>query len=89
MLTVKALRAGYADVADILYVTSSEDADLSSCYRLEDTPSGITVNYDDSGRVLGAEISDFSSSYKVPVKIVVDAETPFILDIDSSAFVSE
>lgn len=87
-MTVKALRAGYADMVDIMYVTCADGADLSTCHRLEDTPSGITVNYDAAGRVLGAEISDFSANYRVPARIVVDAETPFVLDIDSSALVT-
>lgn len=85
MAAVKAVRAGYASVIDMMYVTCLDDADLSSCYEVEDTPSGITVMYSEDGRVIGAEISDFSLRFSLPASISVDAKNPFTLDIDDSA----
>lgn len=85
MMAVKAVRAGYAAIVDMMYVTCRDGADLSACGRIEDTPSGITVMYGDDGGVVGAEISDFYSRYDLPASIVVDAREPFRLDIDESA----
>lgn len=82
---VNALRAGYAEIVDMMYVTCRDGVDLSLACSIEDTPSGITVMYGDSGEVIGAEISDFSDKFGIPASINVDAKVPFVLNIDESA----
>lgn len=88
-MSVKAVRAGYAGIVDMMYVTCREDADLSLCHAVEDTPSGITIMYDADGSVIGVEISDFSCRYSIPARIEVDAQNPFTLDIDRSALANQ
>lgn len=83
MTVYRATSARYADMFDILYVLCEPNGSLAKCHSVEDTPSGITVMYDEDGFVAGAEVSDFLERYKVPSTITVDAKTPFQLRIDS------
>lgn len=80
----KAISASYAQVIDMLYVLCKEGVGLSRCRSVEDTPSGITVMYDEDGSVIGAEISDFSERYDIPASIRVDSSKPFTLSVDKA-----
>ena len=69
------LDASYHTLLDMLYA-----GDVSSpCYKVEDTPSGMTVMYSSSGNPIGVEVSDFSNWNDSDV--LVDAETPFVLKV--------
>ena len=73
------LRASYFEPLDILYVAYG-DHSLDSCHTIEDTPSGITVMYDDENCFAGAEIYDLSKRVQsLPATLLVDAKTPFLI----------
>ena len=77
-------RAAYHRLLDVLYVGFS-DGGLESCSRIEDTPSGITVMYSSDGSPSGIEVPYFSSfSDGFPVRLIVDAESPFEVDVESA-----
>jgi len=80
----KAVRATYAHAVDMLYIICKDDGSLDFCHEIEDTPSGITVMYDNDGSVIGAEISDFARRYTVPTTINVDTVKPFDIVINSA-----
>lgn len=80
----RAVSASYAQIIDMLYVLCKEGGSLSRCHSIEDTPSGITVMYDEDGSVIGAEISDFSERYDIPASILVDSSNPFMLSVDKA-----
>lgn len=74
-------RAAYHALFDMLYVGYGDNS-LDLCHSIEDTPSGITVMYDEDGKFAGAEIPFFAERYPtVPAIIAVDAAVPFTLFI--------
>ena len=77
-------RAAYHELLDILYVGYGPSS-LDLCHSLEDTPSGITVMYDECGAFAGAEIPCFSErSGGFPAAVEVDSAVPFGLSIPSA-----
>ena len=70
-------RAAYYAPLDILYVGYGDNS-LDKCHEIEDTPSGITVMYDDNNNFAGAEVYSFSSRISsIPGIITIDAKNPF------------
>lgn len=83
--SIDADRAAYHKLLDILYVGYGLGS-LDSCCSLEDTPSGITVMYDENGSFAGAEIPFFSERFgDFPVVIEIDSVVPFGLSVSSAA----
>ena len=77
-------RASYHALLDMLYVGYGNNS-LDLCHSIEDTPSGITVMYDERGVFAGAEIPYFSKrSEGFPATVEVDSSSPFGLLIPSA-----
>lgn len=84
MYSIDADRAAYHKLLDILYVGYGMNS-LDLCHSLEDTPSGITVMYDENGAFAGAEIPYFSERFgSFPATIEVDSTVPFGLAIPAA-----
>ena len=82
--SIDADRAAYHGLLDILYVGYGLNS-LDLCHSIEDTPSGITVMYDEHGVFAGAEIPYFSERFSgFPVTVEVDSAVPFGLSIPSA-----
>lgn len=77
-------KASYHKMLDIMYV-GINDAHLDICDKIEDTPSGIIVMYDNNGAFAGAEIPLFSKRFgNLPAVVSVDASDPFELTINEA-----
>lgn len=73
--------AAYYSLLDILYVGDV----VSACDTVEDTPSGVTVMYNNDGSFAGAEIPDFvERGYGFDDSIEVDASEPFKLALSGA-----
>lgn len=82
-MAICAIDSRYEGYADVLYVLCKRDASLSSCYAVEDTPSGISVMYDCDGSVIGVEVFDLSEKYyEMPSRIHIDARVPFDIELN-------
>lgn len=70
-------RAAYYKPLDILYIGYGNNS-LDRCHAIEDTPSGITVMFDENNAFAGAEVNNFSSRVSsIPAIIDVDSINPF------------
>lgn len=78
------VHAAYASAVDMLYIFCKDNGSLDFCHEIEDTPSGITVMYDNDGSVIGAEVPDFAKRYAIPATINVDAVKPFDLVVNTA-----
>lgn len=82
-MAIRAVDSRYEGYADALYILCKRDASLSSCFAVEDTPSGITVMYDCDGSVIGVEVFDLSDKYyEMPSRIHIDAKAPFDIELN-------